>query len=123
MPTPDAWRKWIRETLGRLKRVEPIVSDDVAREMPLGVRTVLAWQGDPEIKVRCNASGEVRLEAISISAFQGIDLPRKWDDPDRPEDEAPDEQLARMFQRLKPALHAWGEALDHLTRAAPKGRR
>lgn len=114
MPSAKAWATWIRETLGRLENVERIVSDDVVREIPDGGHAVLAWQGDPRIKIRCNPDGELRLEEVEVHAFQGIDLPRQWDDSDRDHDDDPDEQLAAMFKRVRAALFAWGEMVDHL---------
>ena len=116
MPRPDAWAKWIRETLGRLENVEPIVSSDVMREAH-GGHAILSWQGDPEIRIRCIPGGELRLEQVEVHAFQGIDLPRHWDNPDRVHDEDPDEQLAAMFARVRAALFAWGEMVDHLVPA------
>jgi len=49
-----------------------------------------------------------------VSAFQGIDLPRRRDDAEREPDTHPHEQLGAMFARAKAALHAWGEVMDHL---------
>jgi hypothetical protein len=112
MPSPATWTKWSREALGRLEKIERLVSDEVVRETHDGFHSVLAWQGDPEVKATCNALGELRLEAISVSAFQGIDLPRKWSDSERESDEHPHAQLRAMFERLKAALHAWGEVMD-----------
>ena len=116
IPLPDArvWAKWSREALGRLENIERLVTEDVTRETPDGRIAILAWQGDPEVKLACNPNGELRLEAISVRAFQGIDLPRHWDDPERETDEGPYEELTAMFQRLKAALYAWGEVMDHL---------
>jgi hypothetical protein len=42
-------------------------------------------------------------------------LPCKWDDPDRESDDDPHEQLTAIFKRVKAALYAWGEVMDHLT--------
>jgi hypothetical protein len=118
MPPPATWARWSREALGRLETIEPLVSDDVVRPIPAGRHAVLAWQGDPVVKATCNARGELRLEEITVSAFQGIDLPRKWSDSAHDTDEPPDDQLRAMFDRLKAAIHAWGEVMDHL-RPAP----
>ena len=99
---------------GRLENVERLVTEDVTRETPDGLHAILAWQGDPELKVICSPAGELRLESISVHAFQGIDLPRRWDDTDREVDEHPHKQLSAMFQRVRAALYAWGEVMDHL---------
>ncbi len=56
---------------------------------------------DPEVKASCNPHGELRLEASSVSAFQGVDLPRVWNDSDREPDDDPYDQLAAMFQRVR----------------------
>jgi len=114
MPAALTWAKWSKEALERLENIEPLVSEDVVRETEDGHHAVLAWQGDPELKVTCNALGELRLESISVSAFQGIDLPRTWDDPEREPDDDPHEQLTAMFERVRAALYAWGEVMDHL---------
>jgi hypothetical protein len=114
MPPPSTWAKWSREAIGRLENIERLVSEDVTRETPEGRHAILAWQGDPEIKVTCSPVGGLRLEAISLSAFQVIELPRQWDDPEREPDDDPREQLVAMFRRVKAALYAWGEVMDHL---------
>lgn len=113
MPSPDAWARWNRETAGRLDDIERIAEGDV-RKIPPGGHAVLAWQGAPEIKVRGGPGGQLRLEEVEVAAFQGIDLPRQWDDPGRIHDDDPGEQLAAMFKRVKAALFAWGEMVDHL---------
>lgn len=114
MPAAKTWTRWSREAIGRLENVEPLVTEEVTRETADGHHAVLAWQGDPEISVTCNELGELRLESISVRAFQGIDLPRRWDDPELEPDDGPHEQLAAMFHRLRVALYAWGEVMDHL---------
>jgi hypothetical protein len=116
LPMPDqaAWAGWIHETRGRLEEVERIVSDDVVREIPGRLPAVLAWQGDPEIKLRCEQDGGLRLEEIRIAAFQGIEVPRQWDDPEREPDDDPSAALIALFERVRAALHAWSETADHL---------
>ena len=54
------------------------------------------------------------MESLKLDAFQLLDLPRRWDDPDREPDELPDRKLREMFARVKASLYAWMEALDHL---------
>ena len=120
LPLPDAkvWARWSREALGRLEEVERLVSEETTRLTPEGRHAILAWQGDPEITITCNALGQLRLQAVEIRAFQGIDLPRKWGDSEREPDEAPYRQLAHLFKRVKAALYAWGEVMDHLRKPA-----
>jgi hypothetical protein len=113
MPTPAVWAKWSRETLTRLESIERVVPDEVVREAPDGRHAILAWQGDPEVKLTCGPGGLLRLEDLCVHAFQAIDLPRRWSD-DREPDEHPHAQLVAMFERVCAALHAWGEVMDHL---------
>lgn len=114
LPPAKAWAAWSREAIGRLENVERLVTEEITRETPDGRDAILAWQGDPEIKLTCTPDGELRLNAITVRAFQGLDLPRRWDDPDREPDEGPHEELTAMFQRLRTALYAWGEVMDNL---------
>jgi hypothetical protein len=114
MPSALKWTRWSREAIGRLENVEPLVTGDVFREAPSGFHAILAWQGEPELKVICTPAGELRLADISIRAFQGIDLPRRWGDTEGPADDDPHEQLSAMFNRVRAALYAWGEVMDHL---------
>jgi hypothetical protein len=114
LPAAKVWEKWSREAIGRLENIERLVTEEVTRETADGRHAVLAWQGDPEIKLTCNPLGGLRLESLSVRAFQGIDLLRRWDDPEREPDEDPYQHLAAMLQRLKAALYAWGEVMDHL---------
>jgi len=114
LPAAKAWAKWGREALGRLENVERLVTEETTRETPDGRLAVLGWQGDPEVKLTCNPEGELRLEAITVRAFQIIELPRQWDDPERAQDERPEEALMAMFQRIRQAMYAWGEVMDHL---------
>lgn len=117
MPSPAVWARWMEEVTGRLENVEPLVPEDVARELPDGQLAILAWQDGPEIRANCSPEGELRLESIKLSAFQLIELPRKWDSLEREPDDHPHAQLVAMFRRVKAALHAWGEVMDHLADA------
>jgi hypothetical protein len=114
MPSTAVWARWMQEVTGRLDNVEPLVPEDLARELPDGQLAILAWQGGPEVKASCSPDGALRLESIKLSAFQLIELPRKWDSPEREPDDHPHAQLVAMFRRVKAALHAWGEVMDHL---------
>lgn len=114
MPSGSTWAQWAPEAVGRLERIEPLVTTEVTRATDDGDHAVLAWQGDPEIETTCNAQGELRLRSIAIAAFQGIDLPRVWDHSENEPDDHPHEQLRTMFLRVKAALYAWGEVMDHL---------
>ncbi len=114
LPNKPAWARWAREAMGRLERIEPIVPEDNVREADDGRLEILAWRGEPEIKAVCAADGELKLESVKLSAWQAIELPRQWNDSDREPDEDPHRQLREMFARVKTALHAWMEVMDHL---------
>lgn len=114
MPAPSVWAKWTREVRGRLEKFEPLVPEEGVREGRDGRLEILAWQEEPVAKVVCGAGGELKLQQIKLSAGQVIELPRRWDDSAREADEHPARQLQELFERLRPALHAWMEVMDHL---------
>ncbi len=120
MPSQERRARWIDETTGRLERVERLLPEETVAEDAHGRLAVLAWQGDPVIKARCDARGALLLEGVEVSAWQAINLPRIWDDPERDEDPPPDHELERMFSRVRGALYAWMEALDHLRPTPPR---
>lgn len=113
MPAPATWRKWVREAMGRLERIERVVPDDMVEERDGGLLAVLAWQGELEVRAACGLDGELLFESVRLASWQSITLPRKLNNSDS-EDEPPDVQLAAMFQRVRAALHAWMEVMDHL---------
>lgn len=117
MPGPEAWRAWSEEAVERLETIERLMPEEVVFETG-GLPEIRAWQGDPEIQLTCTRIGELRLESIALKAFQMIALPRSWDDPDRERDDDPRDQLAAMFRRVKAALMAWVDVMDHLRRAS-----
>lgn len=115
LPTASAWQRWAREMLGRLERIEPVIPIENVREGRNNLPEILAWQSEPELNVLCSPDGMLKLRGVEIATWQAINLPRKWGDTSRKPDKRPHEQLAAMFERLKVALNAWMEALDHLT--------
>ena len=114
MPSTVAWRKWVRETMTRLERIEPLTPEDSVQLDASGRMAVLAWQGEPLVHATCAAAGELKLECVEICAWQAIKLPRVLDDPDQLPDQGPTKQLADMLGRVRAALSAWMQALDHL---------
>jgi len=114
MPSLPAWAKWAREAIGRLERVEPVVPDETTRTGRGGRMEILAWQGEPKASVRVAPDGTLSLDSVKLASWQAIELPRKWDDPSRKPDKPPEQQLVAMFLRVKLALHAWMEVMDHL---------
>jgi hypothetical protein len=117
LPPRQIWTSWAREVAGRLERIEPLLPDEVVEESPGGALAITAWKGDPSLDVECTAEGELKLNSVEQAAWQAINLPRVWSDQDREPDEDPGAQLAAMFKRVRSALNAWMESLDHLARA------
>jgi hypothetical protein len=113
MPAAKVWREWAREVTARLERIEPLVPEETVREGKDGALEVLAWKGDPELHVICNDEGALSFESVEIHGWQSIVLPRHWDDSER-EDKGPEEQLGQMFTRLRKAIGARMESVDHL---------
>jgi len=111
MPAPAVWQRWVTEVASRL---DPVLLRDVEDrdDMP----AVLAWRGEPEAKFICQPDGQLALAAIQVAAWEGVTLPRQWDNPDRGYDEEPDEQLADLLGRVARALQVWEESLEHLQR-------
>ncbi|MFC2037371.1 hypothetical protein ACFLYD_05300 [Chloroflexota bacterium] len=111
LPLPEAarWRDWVTDVAERL---EPLLSTDwEARDERFAV---FASRGEPEAKVQPAADGRLYLTEVKLSAWEGIDLPREWDDLDRAQDADPYDQLADFVKRVWEAMHAWNQSLAHL---------
>jgi hypothetical protein len=114
LPSVSVWAAWSHEVMTRLEHIEPLVPEETTRTGRGGRLEVLGWQGEPEAELSCGPGGELRVKSVEVSSWQTIELPRQWDNPDREPDPGPERQLHAMFGRVKAALHAWTEALDHL---------
>lgn len=115
MPSQSALAAWAHEVVGRLESTEPLLPDEAVEETDDGNLAILAWQGTPEVRATCTPGGVLMLDRVVLAAWQSINPPRIWDDPDR-EDDDPAEQLDALFARVRRALHVWMETLDHLVR-------
>ena len=76
----------------------------------------LSWRGEPIAQLRCDPDGQLYLTGVEFPAWQGIGLPRQWDNLDRPRDDWPDVQLADFAGRLHRALQEWEACLEYLYR-------
>lgn len=117
MPGPRTWAAWAREAVDRLESTEPVVPAETVREGRGGRLEILAWQGEPEAHLLCGREGDLRLRSVKVSAWQAVDLARKWDDPGRKPDTGTGKQLRALFTRVRAALQAWVELTDHLLHA------
>jgi hypothetical protein len=115
MPGRAAWAQWVREARGRLNDIEPLIPEESVRENDEGRLEVLGWQDELKAKVMCDDGGELLLESVEVAAFQIIELSRDSDSFDRAsDDDSPEEQLRGLFHRVRAALSAWMQAVDHL---------
>jgi hypothetical protein len=111
----DAWRRWAAEVAARLPPLLPIDcadTEDPFEDGP-GLR-VLSSRDEPEIRLRCDPDGGLYLTGVYLPAWQGIDLPRQWDNSDREPDDWPDDDLADFAARVRQALQEWEGCLVHL---------
>lgn len=109
MPEAGEWRRWASEVTGRLAPLLP----NQNREEKDGL-AALSWRGEPVARVGCGPDGRLYLTRVELSAWQGIDLPRQWDDPERERDGGPNAQLADFAGRVREALFEWGDCLRYL---------
>lgn len=111
MPRPrtSAWQRWVTDVTDRLA---PLLPKEVEEEE--GDLIPLSWCGEPTAQFQCDPDGRLHLSSVELSAWQRIDLPREWDDPDREQDPEPNAQLVDLAGRVREALHAWEDCLRHL---------
>lgn len=110
LPPQDTWRAWVGEVMAQMETLLP----QAGREHADGTTTPLSWCGEPEAQVRCGPAGEIWLLGVELQGWQGISLPRQWDDPDRKPDKGPEAQLDDFAKRLRQALDAWKKGLKML---------
>jgi len=109
LPDLDAWHRWVDDVMSRL---EPLLYDgDEGDEQQL---PVLAWRGEPVARLHWAPDGQILLTGVELAAWQGIDLPRHWDDPEREWDEDPGDQLVDFARRVWEAVHQWADTLPDL---------
>lgn len=111
-PSEKAWRRWTAEVLAKLVPLFPS-----GRLLDAQGREDLSWRGEPAAEARCSPSGQLYLERITLAAWQGIYLPRQWDDPGKERDETPDRQLNDFARRVRQGMQAWAESLKCLLEA------
>lgn len=109
LATSETWRAWVTKVLGQMDLLLPLRDDEPGREV-----AIPSWRGEPEAELRCGPSGELWLLGVRLTAWQGVDLPRQWDDADREPDEGPEAQLEPFAKRLVGALDAWKKSLNML---------
>lgn len=114
MASPEKLSRWRHELRVRLDEIERLLPEDEVEETASGELAYLAYKGEPQITVTSDADGNLLLSRIVLESFVAVHPPRVWDDPERPEDDEVHVEVEQMAKRLRAALYAWGEALDHL---------
>jgi hypothetical protein len=117
LPSRATWATWVRDVIHTLASRTPIIPKDAFREDSRGQLEILAYQGEPEAKVLCLPDGDLKLDTVEVTAWQAIELVRRWSDAGRRPDKGVGEQLDQMFTRVKAALNAWAELTTHLRAA------
>lgn len=107
IPVPDAtiWPGWLREVEARMEPLLPYDSD-LSRG---GQILVTSWRGQPTLQVRFAGEGQPMIDRVELAAWQGIDVPRHWDDPERRADKSPLKELEELARRTGEALRTWGD--------------
>jgi hypothetical protein len=109
LPEPARWRAWLADVTERLEPLLPTDWETRDEEM-----AIFASRSEPEAEVQPAADGQLYLSGVKLSAWEGIHLPRQWDDPDRARDQDPYEQLADFVERVWEAMDEWNQSLVHL---------
>lgn len=109
MPEAKAWRRWVTEVNTRVGPFLPVTT----REDKYGV-AILSARSEPMARIQCQSDGRLSLSNVQLEAWQSIDLPRVWDDPERPFDPEPDDQLIDFASRVRQALQSWEHCLPYL---------
>jgi len=108
LPLLANWQRWIKKVGLELEPFLPGGNESEERN-----QDVLAWHGVPEAVITFDPQGHTFLKQVSLKSWQGITLPRQWDDPDKA-DPYPDEQLYQFATKIRQALGIWQSSLVHL---------
>ena len=108
IPLLANWQRWVEKVSLEL---ESLLPED--NEIEGESQAINAWHGIPEAVISFGPQGDTFLQEVSLRSWQGITLPRQWDDPDKT-DPYPDEQLYKFATRLQQALEIWQERLELL---------
>ena len=106
LPLLDQWQRWLTDLS---KEIDPF--------LPGGDRNKsyesneLAWHGLPEATIRFDLQGSTYLENVKLHAWQGITLPRHWDDPEK-YDPDPSAQLRLFVSNLRQSLKIWEASFE-----------
>ena len=108
LPLLENWQRWVKKVSLELEPSLPGGNDSED-----GDEDMLGWHGIPEEVITFDAQGHTFLQAVSLRSWQGINLPRQWDDPEKA-DPDPGEQLYQFATNIKQALGIWQNSLVDL---------
>ena len=111
MPNAGAWQRWTEHVT---RRLEPLLPAEAPYFEDEGKEAILFWRGDPEARLQCRPGGQLYLTGVELPSWQGIELPRQWDSPDRPPDDDTEAQLESLFEWVRASLQVWAECLSYL---------
>ena len=113
MPDPKVWGPWSASVDASLAKLLP----RQAEERKGRTVAVTGWRGEIELQVRCASDSRLLLDRLQVAAWQAVNPPRVWDDPERREKEGGvSEQLADLADRFKGAFEAWMTCVSDLRR-------
>ncbi len=112
MPDVYVWRRWMGTVMHEMELLLPTDLPDVRWERG---EIPLFWQGTPLARFQCRPDGQLVLTGVELPAWQGIELPRRWDDPERPQDEGTEVQLQSFCEWVHASLRVWQDSLQYLT--------
>ena len=108
LPLLANWQRWVEKVNLELEPILP-GGPESKEENP----NFLAWRSNPEAVITFDPQGHTFLQRVSLEAWQGITLPRQWDNPEKA-DPNPDQQLFQFAMRIRRALEVWQESLAYL---------
>jgi len=108
LPLLTSWQNWIAEVNAKVNPSLP--QEDFSNE---GTPLSYGWRGEPEAIISFGPQGETYLQSVCLKAWQGINLPRQWDDPAKV-DLDPETWLFELAGQIQQAFELWMESLELL---------
>jgi hypothetical protein len=108
LPLLENWQRWVKKVILEL---EPFLPGEYNSED--GNQDTLGWHGIPEAVITFDTQGRTFLKSVSLRSWQGINLPRQWDGPDKV-DPHPGERLYHFATNIKQAFEIWQNSLVDL---------
>lgn len=110
MPEPQVFGAWTAAVVGEADAVFTEIEERKGRTV-----AVLGGHGGVEVRARCGPDGLVSLEALAISGFRVVRVPRVWSDPDRlAAEKDPSAELRRLARMFKTAFDEWTQNVAEL---------